>query len=112
MLDVQKALNAAGIPGFRVSLRMGEMQEIPPVFVAWALQNSPSMFMDDAPTAMLHEVQMHLVSINDPMAPWAALQRCMVDEGFSFVEMQESYDEEADVYVLVSRWKGVELYEI
>ena len=112
MLDAQAALERAGIPGFRVSLRMGEMQEIPPVFGVWALRSEPGIFIDDSPAATIHEVKMHLIALSDPRPAWSNLQGPMEEEGFALVDMQESYDEDADVYVIMSQWRGVEYHEI
>lgn len=112
MLDVQAALAKADIPGYRVSMRLGEMTEIPTVFAAWAMRSHFESYRDDAPGATVCEVKMNLVAASDPQGPWERLLAPMIAEGYEMLEMQESYDEDADVYVLQSTWRGVRYHDI
>lgn len=106
MLDVQSALERAGIPGYRSAYRAGDDWAIPDPFVAWALESAPAFFMDDEPCGTRHKATLHLVSAGDPTAFARALCAAMAEEGYQLIDLQDSYDQDADVYVIISQWYG------
>lgn len=108
MLDVQAAIRAAGLPGYRAAYRQAENADVPPVYVVYALSMEANAYFDDMPHTMIHKPTLHLVSTHDPEPAMQALYQAMAEEGFYCAEHQDGYDRDADAYVMVSQWQGVE----
>lgn len=109
MLDVQAALERAGIPGYRAAYRDGDGNgRLPEVYAAWALKTEPWDFCDDRAITLLHQLELNLVSAYDPMEPLQAVMDELAGEGFMLAGCQDGYDEAADLYVIETTWRGVE----
>ena len=108
MLDVQAALTAAGVPGYRGAFRPLPGQLEPPAqYCAYTLSRTPIWDQEDGPSAERLKAFLHLFSTGDPESTEAAIEAAMAAEGFGLIRSNEDYDHGADLYEILTEWGGV-----
>lgn len=108
MLDVQAALQAAGVPAFRAGYRRGGAEQMPGQYVVYAVERAPDCFFDDAAHVMHHAPTLRLYSRGSPAALAAAIEAAMTAEGFCLVRSEEAYEKNADLYEIETQWEAEE----
>ena len=109
MLDVQAALTAAQVPGYRGAFRPTDgCREPPGCYCAYTLSRAPIWPSDDASRAMRIRAFLHLFSRDDPLQAQAALSAAMAAQGWQLIRETEGYVEAAEDYEVLSEWEGVE----
>ena len=106
MLDVQAALRAAGVPGYRAGFRRGAEERMPEQYAVYSVKRAEEEYWDDAPHAVTLAPALALYSRANPAALAAAVEAAMRAEGFSLIDRAETYDKLADLYAVESRWTG------
>ncbi len=110
MLDVQAALRAARVPGYRGAFRsLPGQREPPPVYVAYTLSRTPIWDQEDAPSAERVKAFLHLYSLGDPESVEDAIEEAMTAQGWGLVRANESDDHSAGLYEVLSEWSGVRM---
>ena len=108
MLNVQAALSAAQVPGYRGAFRPLPGQREPPAqYCAYTLNRTPTWAADDADRAERVRAFLHLYSLNSPEDAQAAIEAAMKVEGFALVRANDDYDHDAGTYEVLSEWEGV-----
>ena len=108
MLNVQAALAAARVPGYRGAFRpLPGRREPPPVYVAYTLSRVPIWDQEDGPSAERVRAFLHLYSLGDPERTQAAIEEAMTAQGWGLVRVNESDDHGAGLYEILSEWSGV-----
>lgn len=107
-LDVQAALAAARVPGYRGAFRsLPGRREPPPVYVAYVINRTPIWDQEDGPSAEQVRAFLHLYSRGDPERTQAAIEAAMEAQGWGLVRVNESDDHGAGLYEVLSEWNGV-----
>ena len=108
MLNVQEALTAAHVPGYRGAFRpLTGQRDPPPVYCAYTLTRGPIWDQEDGPSAERVKAFLHLFSFGDPESAEAAIEAAMRAEGWGLVRVTESDDHSAGLYEVLSEWSGV-----
>lgn len=109
MLDVQAALTAAQVPGYRGAFRPTDgCREPPGCYCAYTLSRAPIWPSDDASRAMRIRAFLHLFSRDDPLDAQAAIFAAMNAQGWHMIRETEGYVGTAEDYEVFSEWEGVE----
>ena len=107
MLDIQAALTAAGIPGYRGAFRANGNELTPPACYCVYLRTLlPQWPQDDGDSAMRVRAFLHLYARGDPTSHQQALAAAMAQQGFRLIRANEAYDQDADLYEVLSEWEG------
>lgn len=108
MLNVQAALTAAHVPGYRGAFRpLPGQRDPPPIYCAYTLTRTPIWDQEDGPSAERVKAFLHLFSIGDPESAEGAIEEAMAAQGFGLVRVNESDDHGAGLYEVLSEWSGV-----
>lgn len=108
MLDVQAALRAAHVPGYRGAFRpLPGQREPPPLYCAYTISRTPIWDQEDGPSAERVRAFLHLYSLGDPGQAEAAIEAAMAGQGWGLVRAEESDDHGAGLYEVLSEWNGV-----
>ena len=108
MLNVQAALRAAHVPGYRGAFRpLPGQKNPPPQYCAYVLHRTPIWDQEDGPSAERVKAFLHLYSLGDPERAEAAIEAAMTAQGFGLVRADESDDHSAGLYEVLSEWSGV-----
>ncbi|MBO4794291.1 MAG: hypothetical protein J5556_06990 [Deltaproteobacteria bacterium] len=109
MMNVQAALTAAGVPGYRGAfISSPEQPEPPDVYAVYTCTRQPIFASDDQARAMKVRVFLHLYARGDPTEPAAAVQTAMAAEGFCFTREMEAFVEESGLYETLSEWEAAD----
>ena len=108
MLNVQAALAAVHVPGYRGAFRpLPGQRDPPPIYCAYTLTRTPIWDQEDAPGAERVKAFLHLFTLGDPESAEAAIEAAMSAEGWGLVRVTESDDHSAGLYEVLSEWSGV-----
>lgn len=109
VLNVQYALTAAEIPGFRGAfVSTNEHPEPPDTYCAYTCTRSPLNPYDDAASGVRVRAFLHLFTRGDPTAAAAALRNGMTGQGFCIIRETEGFDNAMGFYEILTEWEGAD----